>query len=315
MAQRVLAVLGAVAIVIVAIVVRSLIDEGGSDPSDGGSRGDGDIVLICATDLARACDGLSGVTVIEQDAAATAADLSAGADALDGVDGWLTTSAWVEVVDARAPGRLGDTSLVATSPVIVAADPSRESAVTALCDGTSLWGCLGANAGSEWDVLGNGGQASWGTLKTGLPSASSAVGLSVLASAASGFFDGTDFARNDFESTGFRDWLDGLTDPSATGERAPVGTLVTTRGKYTTVGDVAAAVGTRNVDVLEPIPGVTAAVVLVALPGADGLPDPDPFRDALVAAGWTAASGDAPPPTLKPGVMAALHTLWTEVTR
>ncbi|MGH9273057.1 MAG: hypothetical protein ACRDZU_00295, partial [Acidimicrobiales bacterium] len=64
-----------------------------------------------------------------------------------------------------------------------------------------------------------------------------------------------------------------------------------------------------------PDPGIGITVVLVALPGGDRLPSGGPIRDALVAAGWLATSGDASPPTLKPGVMAALHTLWTEVTR
>ena len=205
-------------------------------------------------------------------------------------------------------------SLIATSPVIVAIDPNRAPAVTALCDDGPLWGCLGGNAGQEWGNLGSGGDARWGAFKTGLPSADAAIGLSVLASVASGFFGSTDFASNDFDSGDFRSWLGNLADPSGTGERSPIGTLVTRRGMYTAVGDVAAAVGDRSVGVLMPQPAVNATVVLVALPGGDRLPGATPIRDALVAAGWTAASGDAPPPTLKAGVMAALHTLWTEVT-
>ena len=218
------------------------------------------------------------------------------------------------MVDSRAPGSLDASSLIATSPVIVAVDPSRTAAATTLCEGEPLWGCLGDNAGEEWADLGSGGQAAWGTLRTGLPSANAAIGLSVLASVASGFFGGTDFASNDFDSGDFRSWLGNLAEPSGTGERNPVDILVTRRGMYTAVGDVTAAVATRTVGVLHPEPGVGATVVLVTLPGGDRLPGATSIRDALVDAGWTAASGDAPPATLKPGVMAALHSLWTEVT-
>lgn len=307
-----LAVLGAIALVLVAIVVRSAIedDEGGAD----NDASDGEVVIVCASDLVAACGALDGVRVIEQEAASTAVDITEQAPALDGVDGWVTSSAWVEVVDSRTSDRLGAAGLVATSPVIVAVDPIRAAAVTALCEGEALWGCLGTNAGAEWGELGSGGEATWGALKTGLPSADAAIGLSVLASAASGFFGGTDFASNDFESTGFRGWLGTLAEPSGTGERAPVATLVTARGKYTAVGDVAAAVGSRTVEVLEPEPAVEVSIVLVALRGGDRLPSGSPIREALVESGWASASGEAPPDTLKPGVMAALHTLWTEVT-
>ncbi|HUS61026.1 MAG TPA: hypothetical protein VMY34_02445, partial [Acidimicrobiales bacterium] len=108
MAQRVLAVLGAIALVFAAIVVRSALDD---DDPDAGDHADGEIVLVCAADLAHACAGLDGVRIIEQDAATTAAGIAEQAEALDGVDGWLTSSAWVEVVESRAPGRLGATSL------------------------------------------------------------------------------------------------------------------------------------------------------------------------------------------------------------
>ena len=310
MAQRVLAVLGAVGLVLAAIVVRSAIDD---DGNDSGNNADGEVVLVCTSDLAAACAQLDGVRIIEQDAASTAAGIAEQAEALDGVDGWLTTSAWVEVVDSRAPGRLGDSLLIATSPVVVAVDPSRAEAVTALCQGESIWACLGTNAGAGWGGLGSG-QASWGTLRTGLPSANAAIGLPVIAAAASGFFGGTDFASNDFDATGFRDWLAGFTEPSGKGEHMPITRLVTARGTYTAVGDVAAAAANRRRAVVGD-PGVAATVVLVELPGGDRLSGADSMRDALVAAGWTAASGDAPPAILKPGVMAALHTLWTEVTR
>lgn len=308
MAQRVLAVLGAIGLVLAAIAIRNVIDDDNGD--DPGEDGDGEVVLVCATDLAAMCDALEGVRIVEQDAAETAAAIESGADDLDEVDGWVTSSAWLEVVESRAPGRLGALELLAASPTIVAIDPDRAEAVTALCEGQSAWECLGEHAGSEWGDL--GGDARWGTVKTGLPSGSSAIGLPVLAAAASGFFGTTDFASNDFDPSGFRSWLTALTEPSGAGDRNPITTLVTRRGMYSAVGDVAAAASGRDVFVTDDST-VDVTIVLVRLPGADRIGGIDALRGALGQAGWSSASGDVATPTLKPGVMAALLTLWTEV--
>lgn len=313
MAQRVLAVLGAVGIVLLAVVVRSLIDDGGdAAPS---SNGNGDLVVACAPELADACRQLDGVTVIDEQAAVTAEHIVDGSTKDDGVDAWVTTSAWTEVVDARAPDRVGRQVVVASSLVVIATDPARTDAVRSLCGDAPVWRCLGDHAGAEWGALG-GGDPRWGALKTGLPDADSAAGLPILASVATGFFDSSTFATNDFDPSGLAGWLGRLAAPSGRGERDPVGTLVTTRGKYTAVGDLERAAGARSVGVLDPRPAVRATVVLAQLAGGDEVTGLDRLRKALAADGWEPADGAAPPtPILKPGVMAALHTLWTETTR
>jgi hypothetical protein len=314
-AQRVLAVLGAVVIVLVAIVVRSAIDDESDDDGSGpGEGGDGRVELICAYDLRPACDALDGVEVTYQSAATTAEHLADGSPQVDGVDGWVTTSAWLEVLESRSPGALGEGTLLATSPAVVAVDPDRTEAVRTLCAGTALWRCLGDRAGIRWGELGSG-SATWGALKTGLPDADSSSGLAVLASVAAGFFGSTEFVSNDFEPSGLASWLARLAAPSDGGEDDPIWILATVQGKYTAVGDRAASVLERGVDTLDPVPAIEISVVVAPLPGGDDLPDPQPIRDGLVDFGWTSASGPAPAPTLKPGVMAALHTLWTEVTR
>ena len=129
MAQRVLAIVAAVAFVFAAIAIRGAMDDGGGDETDGD---DGELVIVCDTDLKSYCDALNDVRIIDQDSAATAAALAEHAVSLDGVDGWVTSTAWVEVTDSRAPGRLGTSNLIAASPVIVAADPARAAAVGAL---------------------------------------------------------------------------------------------------------------------------------------------------------------------------------------
>ena len=69
----------------------------------------------------------------------------------------------------------------------------------------------------------------------------------------------------------------------------------------------------RGVESIEPDTVVAATVVVVGLDGG-GLPDVDAARDGLLDAGWSRASEADLAPTLKPGVMAALHTLWRAVT-
>jgi hypothetical protein len=93
--------------------------------------------------------------------------------------------------------------------------------------------------------------------------------------------------------------------------------MVTRAGSYTAAGTTQAQVDatSRPAEALDTAPPVTATVVAVRVNGREDLPDLAPLREALVDAGWSATTGDAPTPTLKLGVMAALHRLWTEITR
>jgi hypothetical protein len=311
-AQRVLAVLGAVAIVLAAIVARAAIDDsGGGDSTDRGGRDDG-LIVACDVDLEELCrslDGLGGLIV--EESATTSLGVVEGT--LDEVDAWITSDVWYQVTQGRADGEIGTAELLATSPVVVAVDPARTAAVTALCRGQALWRCLGDHAGEGWSTL--GGPVTWGRLSSGLPDADTATGLSVLASVAVGYFDRTAFAANDFPGD-FATWLDGLTAPAPGGDPDPAATLVARQGTYSTAGSTDARVSTipRPIDRLDATPTVEAGLVLVDLPGGDDPSPLDELRDLLAEAGWTAASGPPEPPFL-PGVMAALHTLWTEVTR
>jgi len=308
MARRVLAAIGAVAIVLVAFVVRSLLDDSG-DPS--GPRGDDEVVLACSPELADACRQIPGVRVRSEPAATTSAAIVAG-DAED-IDGWVTTDVWYELTAARAGRALGSAERVATSPVVLAVVPARLEALERHCTGKPLWYCVGDDAGRQWTDL--GGEAGWGPLQIGMPSADSAVGLSVLAAGTIGYFDGTDFAANDFDPD-FDSWLSRLTDASAAGDSDPMGTMLRQAGRYSAAGTTLAPVTTsaREVAHLEPAPPVSATVVLVDLPGRTPLPSAQGLRDVLVARSWQAADGE-PEPLLIPGVAGALHGRWRQATR
>lgn len=313
--RRVLAVIGALGMVAAAVLIRQGLDDDGRPRQ----HTDTDLVIVCAKDLSDACKALGdGVDVRPEIAADTAAALEAGLLA-DDVDAWITTTAWVEVVDSRSRGALGTPEALATTPTVVATAPMRFEAITDLCGRDDVWACLGGAAGTDWAELGDGAHPEWRELKVGLTDPDSALGLSVLASASAGFFGTTDFAVNDFAE--FEGWLTALAEPSATGDADPARTLATRPGTYSAAGSVAAVVEARDVQArgvraIAPRTDVAATVVAVGFDGlGDGdLPDLGAVGDALVADGWTRASDDYLAPTLKPGVMAALHTLWRKVT-
>jgi hypothetical protein len=306
--KQVLAAIGAVAMVVAAVAIRGALD-GDSDrgPSGGGSSP----TVVCTPELLDVCQHLDGVEIVEQPATDTAAAIQAGALSED-VAGWVTSSAWAEVLDTRAPEQVEEVVALGVSPVAVAVDPARSEALADTCSDRTLWRCLGDESGRAWADL--GGDPGWGALKVGLPTQQSASGLAILASVASGFFGTTDFASNDFDASGFGPWLASLAAPSGAGEEDPVVTLVTARGKYSGAGAVQAVAQSHPVDVLAPLPEIDTTIVLVTLEGRGDLPDPAPLRDALADAGWATSAGQ-PDAILKPGVMAALLTLWTEVLR
>lgn len=304
-----LAVLAAVGMVATAVALRQALDDDDGGGGRNGPQGDARVVVVCDEDLREACEALgSAVEVRLEDSATTSATLAAGE--VGDVDAWVTSGAWLEVTTSRADGDVGEAAVLATSTVVVAADVERAGAVTALCDGRALWRCLGDEAEQPWSTL--GGDERWGPLRTGLPDADTATGLSVLASVAAGFFGGPDFAANDFDD--LRGWLGRLTDASGGGDRDLLRTLVRVRGTYSAGGLLAAdAEGRPELTALAADPSVTSAAVVVDLPGGDRLPALDPVREALVSGGWDAGDGE-PSPVLKPGVMAALHTTWKDIT-
>jgi hypothetical protein len=297
--------------VVAAIVIRGAIDDEDSSPSTEGTA-----VVICANDLLEQCQALGSRVQVRAESAATTAAAITDGTVPDDVDAWITTTAWLEVVDGRTPNALGQRRALATSPTVVATAPGRYEAITELCAGNDVWSCLGDAAGSDWADLGDGDHPEWRELKVGLTDADSAVGLSGLTSASAGFFGNTAFAANDPAFDEFEGWLANLAAPSAAGDPNPAETLATRPGTYSAAGSIAAIASGfdgRGVETIDPDPEVAATVAIVGLGDGD-LPDTAPVRDALAATGWTRATDDDLAPTLKPGVMAALHTLWKAVT-
>ena len=307
--RRVFAVLGAIAMVAVALVARSAIDD---DADDDRSGGDGEVVLACDAELSDVCEALSGVTVVVADSACTSAAIMDRSDQQP--DLWLTSSAWYEVTAGRAEGAIDAAGAVATTRVVTAVVADRASALEALCASSSLWRCLGDNAGASWEEL--GGSSLWGTLRTGLPDADTATGLGVLVAVAIGHFDGTDFATNDFDATRFPTWLGRLADPAGDGDADPAATLYGRPGTYSAAGTSEARLDHigRSATALVPEPVVDLDLVLVSLDGGFPTELAADLTQLLVDAEWQPASG-LPQELLKAGVTGALHDLWKDVTR
>ena len=300
-----MALLAAVGMVAGALALRQALDD---DRDDSPRAGDDALVVVCDPDLTAACDALGDdVEVRVEDSATTSAALVAGE--ADDVDAWVTSAAWLELTASRAEEPVGEANVLASSPVVLAADVDRVDALRELCGDAAIWRCVGDSAGRPWEEL--GGDSRWGPLLTGLPDADTAVGLSVLASVAVGYFDHTDFAANDFGE--LRGWLSTLAEASGDGDRQLVRSLVRVRGTYSAGGLVEGGAEHADLASLPASPTVEAVAVLVDLPGGDRLPDLASVREALSTGGWDAGDGD-PPSLLKPGVMAALHNLWKDVT-
>ena len=308
--RRVLAVLGAVAMIVTAVGVRRAIEN---DDGEDGANADDKVVIMCADDLETYCAAFGdAVEVRVSTAAATAAAIRAGSLPED-VDGWVTSSAWLELLGDDADA-LGDPERLATSPIGVAALADRAGALDDLCGRQPLWGCLSASAGASWAEL---GQDVPGRLAVGIPSADTAIGLPVLTSVAAGSLGGVGFASNDFDAD-FRAQLASLVAASGGTDRDPVRTMVTQRGKYSAAGAPQARVAELRNDavvLLDASPEVLATIVVVHVRGGDDLPNTGPVRDALVAERWAAANGPDVPLALKDGVMSALHEVWLEAIR
>lgn len=307
MAKRVLAAVGAIALVLVALVVRGIIDGDEDGGAEAGPPGDERVVLACDAELSEVCGALDGVEVVVQPSATTSAAVVDGG--AGDIDGWVTTDVWLEVTDGRTESAVGQAERLANTGVALAVVPDRAGALRQLCADVSTWRCVGENAGRAWSEL--GGETTWGPLRVGMPSANSATGLSILTAAAVGWFEGTDFATNDFGAD-FSSWLARLTSASGSGDRDPLATMLQRAGAYSAAGTLAARIEgvSRPVETIAPAPPAAATVVLVDRPGGTGLGDvAADLRAALVDRGWRPAEG---PPTsvLPPGVAGALHEAW-----
>lgn len=312
--KRLGALVAAVAMVVVAVIARGVLDDGDAEDVEPTTTGVG---IVCAEDLAEICAD-AGIPTARAERAGATADTLVAAEGVDALDGraWLVTSAWASLVlDERA--RLGQEPLyeVAGGPlgattVAIAVWSDRYEQLAARCGipsgGELGWRCLAEQTGTALD----GGDR----VSVAMPDVDTATGLVVAAAQASGLLGRVDYASNDFDSD-FRS----LATRLARGQTGDPLRTMRSRGP----GQVTAA-ATALVDAAElsssfgairpgaPVPEVRAEVVLV-VPIGDAIGDEerDALADALRATGWTTdVAGLSGLPA--GGVLAATRTLWTE---
>jgi hypothetical protein len=297
--KRVLALLAAVAMIVVAIVVRGAIDDdsGGSGNPDGRTTA----LVVCAEEVRAACDALgfgARFQVTVEDAADTAARL---ANATEGPDAWVVPAPWPAIVD-EARIRAGRSALFDEASDALASTRIAAVGPDDLAD--CNWSCLGERAAND--------------LKIGSrPLAASGLGVLTVGAAAAGFLGSPDFATNDLDAT-FDRWLNGFADgiePSP----GPVLQLLQSRAFFdvalTYEAEAAPALAAASADrkaglaLLYPAPVALLDVVIAVGSGASSSDVDDlesSLRDALIDTGWSAPSGAASG-LPSPGVLTALR--------
>ncbi|QXC62706.1 hypothetical protein KSP35_07910 [Aquihabitans sp. G128] len=151
MRQRILAIVGAVALVVVAVFVRSMISDDGS----GGSSGDdgGKPVVACTPDLQGICDALEADGRIAADTPAL--DLADAAAPPAALDGWITWDPAPGIADIDAEQASANKPWDAGAPLgastlAVAVRGSQLTGAPSGCTQVAFpWTCLDQEASSS----------------------------------------------------------------------------------------------------------------------------------------------------------------------
>jgi hypothetical protein len=346
--RRVGAVVLAIALVVGAFVVRrNVIEDDDSASTDGTEVDEPDrddaTALYCITELAEVCDSLASshddLDVTIEDAGETLDRLAALGDD-ETAPLWLTIDPFPAMVDAlrQNAAPLGfETQAVGASQLAVAYRAGDKSAAIAeFCEGdsTSLWRCLGEQAGQNWSTLGT--STITGTLRPSLGDVSnSALGLTSFGSAIASYFGAVDVDRTQFDDTSFIGWLRRLSrvsvdstqvgsTPLATLAVRPapdaaatamfeVNALETPTDESSPETSTDGATGDRfDVNYSEPQMWIQAVIATPAgVAAADGLATD--ITNAVEDAGWDPATA-AEEPVPSASTLLALRQLWNDYT-
>ncbi len=193
--RRILAVIAAVAMVVVAVVIRNGRDGDAGNPS----TGSGALKLLCATELESVCSALNGadVSVTIEPAAVTADRLRAAHADDQSFDGWITPGLWSSIVDAQR-GAVDD-ELFADSPDVLGRSPFvlavwKDQRAKLNCPEPLDLGCIG-------DAVNSRG------FRLGVAADDEAEGVLADAALSAGHIDNANFATNDLQETDLADWL------------------------------------------------------------------------------------------------------------
>ena len=304
--RRALAFIVAAGLIAGSLALRDRID-------DRSERKSTVVRLVCATELAAACDELAKsrdiqVRTVVEPAGATTERLSKPGE-ID-LDGWLVMPPWPDVVDntreraglPRLFGAVGEP--VARSPLVLAVRDQREATLrtSSSCGGTIGWRCVGdAAAATSWETI--GGRPEWGRVKPEHPDPLlEATGLLLVGQASADYFGRTDLSSTtDLRDDAFLAWL-GFLERAVSINNATLETMLTEPAFVDVLGTIeaeavtliAVAATQDKPVVLYPQPMATADAVFAPVAGrrvSGTLRDlvTDGGRQALAAAGWRVA--------------------------
>lgn len=311
--KRFAALVAAVALVAGAMALRDAL-TGDDVPSGEQLR------LTCATELADVCrelaDGWDVEVTIDDPGRTSDRLVRLGAGEPPGFDAWLVDGPWdgVTADNRRFVGDdtpvLGEASeVLAHSPAVVVMFDEVATRLGADCGGTVGWRCIGDAAPG---------------LRVGLPAPERGDGMVVLAAATNGFFDGTDYAANDFDDPEFGAWFGDLTSLSSRtdlGRRTPVQALLAQRGLFDVVGALEAQSaplleGRSDLQSLTTTPAAWAEARLVPAADVDveqvleRLGGASRASEALAGAGWRAGAPSDGAGLPAAGVLQRLREQW-----
>ncbi len=297
MATRLLALVAAVAMVLIAVVVRSALEDG--DAGGGGTSAEsGPLRLVCATELREVCEAIDAddndVEVTVEAASVTADGLKSAERDDAAVDGWLAPGPWGDVVNATRATSAGALfapagAPLARSPFVLAVWKDKQARL-ACADPVDL-GCVG-------DAVITRG------FRLGVSTDDQAEGVLADAALSAGHIKNPDFATNDLGETDLADWLTAVDANVDRVGRNPGGrsfTELLTFGVAAADGFLSteAAVGPqfvraakRNlIDLVYVVPVATADVQFAARLGdrgrrLDAIVRRDRVRELLATHGW-----------------------------
>lgn len=282
--------------------VRARIDNG----DNGGP------LVVCAVEVAAACEALGNSARVRVEVAADTADRLIAARGGPPLDGWIVPAPWPDFVrKARAragvPPILGAADRgLARSAVVIAVFHDRAAALEKAC-GTVNWACLvRAARAPTWTSL--GGAPAWGAPKIALGEPRrDGVGPAVLGSAAA------ELAPDDpLNSDALRGAFGSLARVAP--QPLPSFDTVVAGGPaladaYVTVEALALA-RTDRLRLIYPSPVVTADTVLTTATQEVSSAVAERAGAALVRQGWRGRPGTAAPDA---DILEGLRVLWDEV--
>lgn len=261
MKERLLAVLGAMILIVGALALRASLAGGSDGEGKGSSTGSGGLpVVACTDDLMAYCDALATAGVIAKDPPTLDGGAASAPD--KAIDGWITWDPAPDIADYDAPNRNAwtDVQVLGSARQAVLADESLMDARSATCRSKPTWMCL--TKGSDGLAFGVGDPAT-------------AEGIARLAPVARTFADGDDYETLDVD--GLRKILNSPpADQRDAGTQAKA--IVTTLGSLDLVtgpNDLLADASRTErgkglgLRVLSPSPASRLAVVLATRSGGD----------------------------------------------